>query len=244
MDDLWTPTRVNAIWIGVVICAFVAALVGISYGAWAIFQPFPQTEIGPVSAYVIGAGVLCLVAGWQIGKRALMIEKGYGDPGWTVPVILVALAAGCMGIWSASLAASVHTPEASAKKSANAEGAPPSSQVNEQVENYCAGTAAGNLAACAALRQDDSNALYGAYMDSQRNCEDKHGYAVESPKAGQDYSACQLRLYGDGSVGGIKARDQAVVKRNCEIKYALVQQGCGELLLRFVNSGSSEPFVP
>jgi len=240
MDSVWTPARINAMWIGAVVCAFVAGLIGVSYGAWAIFQPFPQTNIGPVSAYVIGAAVLCLVAGWQIGKRALMIEKGYGDPGWTVPVILVALAAGCMGIWSASLAASVHTPEASASRSVATGGASQPPLTHEQADIISKSCGGGQYRSCAAEASREANASLGQYKVAKKLC---LGYqSISDPAARTIFSRCQREIW---NAQGTKMTVQQNVQSACDRAVAYADQlptdqrstsVCDQTALAFVNT--------
>jgi hypothetical protein len=248
MDSVWTPARINAMWIGTVICAIVAGLVGVLYGAWAIFQPFPQTNIGPVSAYVIGAVVLCLVAGWQIGKRALMVEKGYGDPGWTVPVILVALAVGSMGIWSASLSASVHTPEASISRlvqtPAPSQAAPLAPSLSQEqtdiISKSCGG---GQYRSCASEASRDATLSLGQYKVAKELC---LGYQGMSDQTAQTaFSRCRREIW---NVQGIKMTFQQNIQSACDRAAAYVakmpvdQQADAELLrcdaiaLAFINT--------
>jgi hypothetical protein len=118
-EELRKPPKVNGIVmaIGTGLCAVVATVVGLIFGAWAVLQPYPEPTVGPMSLYVVAAAGFCLAAGRKIGLRTSIMKRGYSDPGWITPIILVVLAAGCMGIWMASLAATGHTPEASAKNS-------------------------------------------------------------------------------------------------------------------------------
>jgi hypothetical protein len=224
MDSVWTPARINAMWIGTVICAIVAGLVGVLYGAWAIFQPFPQTNIGPVSAYVIGAVVLCLVAGWQIGKRALMVEKGYGDPGWTVPVILVALAAGCMGIWSASLAASVHTPEASANRPVQApvpsQAAPLAPLLSpEQADIISKSCGGGQYRSCASEASREATLSLGQYKVAKELCLGYQGMSGQTAQTA--FSRCRREIW---NVQGIKTTFQQNIQSACDRAAAYVDK--------------------
>jgi hypothetical protein len=133
-EELRKPPRVNRIVmaIGTMICAFVATTVGLIFGAWAVLQPYPEPTIGPVSIYVVAAAGFCLAAGRAIGLRHSIMKRGYSDPGWITPGILVVLAAGCMGIWMASLAATGHTPKASVQHSVAPAVAPSPPLTSEQ----------------------------------------------------------------------------------------------------------------
>lgn len=197
-------------WIGALLSAFVAVFVGLLCGAWAILQPYPGTAIGWISVYVLGAGVLCLVSGWQIGKRALMIERGYGDPGWTVPVILVALAAGCMGVWSASLTASGHIPEAWLKSSPTTAVAPPPPLTSEQKQTISDSCAGGNYHQCVLADLSEANDHVGDYRAMKDFC--------NSFRAGQDsvsqaaFARCSKNIWAPH---GRKSVIQANILNDC-----------------------------
>lgn len=224
VDSVWTPTRVNAIWIGALVSAFVAAFLGLLYGAWAIFQPFPQTKMGPVSVYIIGFIVLCLLAGWQISKRALMIEKDFGDPGLTTPVILVALAAGCMGIWSASLVASVHTPEASARGSVQASvpgqaGTQPPSLDHEQADIISKSCGGGQYQACANEASREATASLGQYKLVKQLCRGYYGIQDQTVK--ESFNACQQQIWNPQ---GTKLTFQQNIQSACDRADVYVDQ--------------------
>ncbi len=120
---------------------------------------------------------------------------------------------------------------------------PPPAAVQVDPAAVCGATAAGNPAACAALLQENINVILTNYMENQRSCEEKRGYGAQSQQASLDFGACQMRLYGDGSVGGSKASSQKAILSDCRLKEALKGQ-CTDLELRFARSDPAKPFVP
>ncbi len=113
--SFWAGRRATHTVVATIVVAFIAAVVGIGYGAWLIFQPYPQFAVGSVSVYLVGAAVFAIAAGWWAGRRVFIIDGGYGDPGRAMVVLFAALSISSVAVWSASAAATSHVPDASAR---------------------------------------------------------------------------------------------------------------------------------
>jgi hypothetical protein len=240
-EELRKPPRVNrtVMAVGTVICAFVAIIVGLIFGAWTIFQPYPQPSIGPVSLYVVAAFGCCLAAGRAIGLRQSIMKRGYSDPGWITPGVLVVLAAGCMAIWMASLAATGHIPEASVKHSvAPAVALPPVNAKQQVVSVPCLN---GDYRQCAVEMRDLANDQVTHYGNDKFFCNSFRTGLDANPRA---YARCSKKLWGPNGSKALYQRDAATA---CEAAAANAAQlpgdasnsryRCEQSVLDFARSG-------
>ncbi len=245
-EELRKPPRVNrtVMAIGTVICAFVATVVGLIFGAWAVFQPYPQPTVGPVSLYVVAAAGFCLAAGHKIGLRNSIMKRGYSDPGWITPGILVVLAAGCMGIWMASLAAMTHTPEASATHSVTTGIASQPQQVplTPDQQRVVAGSCVNKVAACVNVSLQLAEHAKASYGIEKEFC---LGYQHSQDPASKDaFAQCSLALWAPKGAKSMHQRDAQTL---CQLADAYAAQipvdqrarkgsQCDATLLKFVAS--------
>jgi hypothetical protein len=248
-EELRKPPRVNrpVMAVATVLCAVVAIVVGLIFGAWAVLQPYPEPTAGPVSLYVVAAGGFCLAAGRKVGLRSSIMKRGYSDPGWITPGILVVLAAGCMGIWMASLAATGHIPEASVTSS-RARGAIPQSQFTPaQQQNlgvFCGTGANINYVACASLATSWAANSIRQYEVLSATCQGYQG--LSDPTAQAKLSDCQKQIWGSSI--DVKDTSKANVRGACELAQSAAAAAgrsddpriqCTPRTWRFVNSPST-----
>jgi hypothetical protein len=214
-EELRKPPRVNGtiMAIGTVICAFVAVVVGLIFGAWAVLQPYPQPTVGPVSLYVVAAAGFCLAAGHKIGLRNSIMKRGYSDPGWITPGILVVLAAGCMGIWMASLAATTHTPEASATNSVatGIASQPQQAPLTPEQQQVIAGSCGSNYQSCVNVSLGLAQDFKDSYVVEKKFCLSfQNG---QDPVSRAAFAKCSPALWAQGGAKSIYQRD---IKIECQ----------------------------
>jgi len=165
-----------------------------------------------------------LAAGRKVALRTSIMKRGYSDPGWITPGILVVLAAGCIGIWMAALTATSHTPEASVKQAVTAAVTPqrqqpqPSPTQQQNLDTFCGSEPTVNYVACSSLAMSWASNTITEFDATVKLC---LGYQdLPGPAAQAKLNACRVHIWG-GSVP-LKSIYQANVSGPCDLALAAV----------------------
>ncbi|MEU7525999.1 hypothetical protein AB0A74_09715 [Saccharothrix sp. NPDC042600] len=183
----WNGARLEKTVTATVGAVFAAVPLGLALGAWTIFQPAEAPMVGPVPAYLVAGGLLCLAAGWYAGYRKRVAERGRTALGYWPTYVLAAFAAGAFAVWSAHLTASVHTPEASLTAGATpATSAPPTrSPVGSTVPTAEPGTCAAGVAeSCSGVMLLVQNTMDGFAGNLKTTCQMIMSAAADPQRAG------------------------------------------------------------